>query len=155
MGFLSQKSASGPPAPPNVDAPPAYTQPASQGAGASSSTAPAFRTQFACVTLNMMDRMRFINFPPEITNDLRTTIQGAWPQGIQEERPYGKSKEFKLKGFPWSFKTDGSSDARRLVLQVLEALYDRGWVLQAAVDLSKKEADKGMSALCPVCIWFP
>lgn len=30
---------------------------------------------------------------------------------------------------------------------MLEALYDMGWVLQAAVDVSKKELDKGMVAL--------
>ena len=102
-----------------------------------------FRSYFACITLNMMDRIRLINFPPQYIDVARRAILANWPLGIQEERPYGRSIEFKLRGTPWLFRLHGADDSRRLMLGMLETLYDSGWVLHTAVDLSKKDQDKG------------
>jgi hypothetical protein len=104
---------------------------------------PAFITQFACVTLNMNDRVRFINFPPAEVAAIQGIIQRSWPLGIKELRPYGQSQEFRLHGLPWAGRHHGDDKARELLLRILEGLYDRGWVLQAAIDISKKSLDKG------------
>lgn len=107
--------------------------------------ASSFQTRFACVTLNMTDRMRFINFSAPETSALRGVLGSVWP--IQDVRAYGGADEIKFKGYPWQEKVNGDDNARRLVRRMLEALYDMGWVLQAAVDVSKKELDKGTVAL--------
>lgn len=111
----------------------------------SSQDASSFQTRFACVTLNMSDKIRFINFNARETSALRGVLGSVWP--IQDVRAYGGADEIKFKGYPWQEKVNGNDEARRLVRRMLEALYDMGWVLQGAVDASRKELDKGMSAL--------
>lgn len=120
-------------------APPSFQEATS--AGPSQSASP-FQTRFACVTLNMTDRMRFINFSAPETSALRSVLGSIWP--IQDVRAYGGADEIKFKGYPWQEKVNGDDKSRRLVRRMLEALYDMGWVLQAAVDVSRKELDKGM-----------
>lgn len=114
---------------------------------ASQSSRPApFETHFACVTLNEGDKLRFINFPPEHVTTCKNVINTAWPSGVQDVRPYGGSTEIKMHGYPWQ-TSSGKHDARRLMRRLLETLYDLGWVLQAGVDMSKKEYDKGRLSL--------
>lgn len=125
-------------------APPPSFQEATASAG-SSQDASSFQTRFACVTLNMSDRIRFINFNARETSALRGVLGSVWP--IQDVRAYGGADEIKFKGYPWQEKVNGNDEARRLVRRMLEALYDMGWVLQGAVDASRKELDKGMTAL--------
>lgn len=123
--------------------PPSFLE-ATASAG-SSQGASSFQTRFACVTLNLTDRMRFINFNTREFSDLRGVLGSVWP--IQDVRAYGGADEIKFKGYPWQEKVNGDDQARRLVRRMLEALYDMGWVLQAAVDASRKDLDKGMTAL--------
>ncbi|KAJ0107169.1 hypothetical protein J7T55_014699 [Diaporthe amygdali] len=129
--LFGEPQAEGPPPPSFLEA----TTSAGPSGGASS-----FQTRFACVTLNMTDRMRFINFSAHETSALRGVLGSVWP--IQDVRAYGGADEIKFKGFPWQEKMNGDDMARRLIRRLLEALYDMGWVLQAAVDVSKKEMDK-------------
>lgn len=96
----------------------------------------------------MTDRLRFINFTAQESSALRGVLGSVWP--IQEVRAYGGADEIKFKGYPWQEKYNGEDNARRLIRRMLEALYDMGWVLQAAVDVSKKEMDKGMARLALV-----
>lgn len=124
--------------------PPSFLE-ATTSAGGPSQGASSFQTRFACVTLNMTDRVRFINFTAQETSALRGVLGSVWP--IQEVRAYGGADEIKFKGYPWQEKYNGDDNARRLIRRMLEALYDMGWVLQAAVDVSKKEMDKGMAGL--------
>ncbi|KAG9224415.1 hypothetical protein CCMSSC00406_0009457 [Pleurotus cornucopiae] len=85
---------------------------------------PAFRTTFACMSMNSTDLLRLIQFPPEPAHIVRngesfctlrlysfdridgliidTAITQSWPRGIKEERDYHGAHEFKLKGNPWS-----------------------------------------------------
>jgi hypothetical protein len=119
---------------------PQLTQPALQSAPA---PPPAFSTRFACVTLNQMDRIRFISFGADDVTAMRGIIQTAWPRGINSTRPYGGADELKLNGYPWRSDSRGGDDSRRLIRALLGGLFDRGWVLQAAVDMSKKDLDKG------------
>ncbi|CAH0027539.1 unnamed protein product [Clonostachys rhizophaga] len=99
----------------------------------------AFRTQLACVTLNLGDCVRFIRFPPEVVGTMQGVINTTWPKGIQAVRDYAGSREFKLHGYPWRPHYKGNDDSRQLVLKIIEALHDIGWVLHAAADLSKKQ----------------
>jgi hypothetical protein len=127
--------------------PPSYV--AMPAASSSAGTQPVFRTQFACITLNMTDLIRFINFPAQDVADLKGVIQAAWPEGIQQTGLYGRSTQIKLRGRPWTYRPYGADESRLLVLRVLEVLYNRGWVLLVAMDMSKKQLDKGTSCSPP------
>lgn len=115
----------------------------SLSAAAAAQPPPAFQTRFACVPLNKQDCIRFISFGADDVASMRNTVQAAWLKGINSVRPYGGADEFKLHGNPWETDGWGNDDARRLVRRMLEGLFDRGWVLQAGVDTSKKVMDKG------------
>ncbi|CAF4438706.1 unnamed protein product, partial [Adineta steineri] len=63
---------------------------------------PAYsRHQHACLTLNMTDRLRLIQFPTTIIDIIRQTILTSWRQGIQKEKNYAGAYEFNFKGMPW------------------------------------------------------
>jgi hypothetical protein len=101
-----------------------------------------YHPTYACVTMNESDRLRFIQFSKEEVDALRNVIASAWPKGIQEERNYHGSWEFKLKGDPWDGQGGDAVPSRSLVCAVLAHLYQVGWVLVGAADASKKENDK-------------
>lgn len=128
---------------PQDDPPKTYDTPA-PAYTPSTSLAPQtpFQTRFASLSLHMDDRLRFLRFPPEIIEQCRPVIKAAWPQGIQDERPYANSHEFKLAGYPWSGLPGEAHEARRLVNRVLGSLHDVGWVLTLNTDISKKLKDK-------------
>lgn len=90
----------------------------------------------------MTDRIRLLNFPPEINDLIRQAIITTWVRGVQAERDYGGSYEFKLKGNPWTGWSDDSIHARRLVRNIFEGLLNNGWVLALSTDISKKTSDK-------------
>lgn len=103
-----------------------------------------FRTAFGLVSLHMSDRIRFVQFSEEDINVIRTTIQRFWAKGIQEERPYSVSYEFKLRGNPWSGSGTGSEAVPALILmrEVLACMYQQGWLMTASTDVSRKKYDK-------------
>lgn len=104
----------------------------------------SFHTTFACVSLHMTDRIRLIRFPEGDVPRIQGIIRSSWQRGIQDLRVYDQSNEIKLNGNPWSaYGSTRKSEARRLVIGLLQGLFDMGWVLKAAVDVSKKEFDKG------------
>ena len=130
---------------PDVAPPPTY-------AASSSSEQPGFGNPFACVSMNMTDRIRFLRFPPAHTAHMREVIRQRWPRGIQDTRNYDESYEIKLSGYPW--KAPGINwggaegdrvQARRLVCKVLGGLFDLGWVLKAGVHVNQNESDRGRS----------
>lgn len=134
---IAESSAAGP-SPGPSGAPPA-------AAATSSATAPSFRTPFAAITLNMYDRIRLINFGEGDATAVVEVVKTWWRPGVSNIRPYGAATEIKCHGYPWQSSPGGPGDdgARRTLLHMLETLYDRGWVLQAAVDISMKTLDKG------------
>lgn len=133
----------------NAAPPPSFLEATSSAAGpsASGSSIP-FQTRLACVSLNMTDRIRFINLKADEIKTLRAGLDPTWR--IQEVRRYGGAVEFKFKEYPWLASNNGYDQSRRLVKRLLETLYDLGWVLQAAIDISKKHLDKGLSGV-PTC----
>jgi hypothetical protein len=114
---------------------PSYTK-------ATAESSSAFRTRFASVSLHMEDRIRFMQFPIEVINICRQTIQSTWRRGIQAQREYGGSKEIKLFGNPWRGSGDEAIEARRLICALLGTLHAQGWVMTLSTDISKKNMDK-------------
>jgi hypothetical protein len=104
---------------------------------------PIFKTQFACITFNLNIRLRFINFPGLEVVTLKETIKACWEPGVAQTRPYGESTEMFLRGTPWMYNSNGTDDARLLLLVILEGLFDMGWVLQGSMDVIKKSESKG------------
>lgn len=103
-----------------------------------------FRTRFACVSLHMTDRIRLLRFPEADVIHIQDIVRSSWQRGIQELRLYDESNEIKLWGNPWSSSYGNQRrEARRLMMGLLQGLFDKGWILKAAVDISKKEFDKG------------
>lgn len=51
-----------------------------------------------CMTMNMADRLRLLACPSEVVPLVRATILKNWELGVQVERGYNGSHEFKLKG---------------------------------------------------------
>ncbi|KAK9245093.1 hypothetical protein V1506DRAFT_539163 [Lipomyces tetrasporus] len=131
-------------------------------APAQSTSVPVFRTTFACLSMHMSDRIRLLRFPARDVAKIREIIRRGWLRGIQDTRVYDAAEEIKLYGNPWraSSWNDEKMDARRLVCQILCGLFDLGWVLQAAVDISKKEYDKDTLLFRyqqpppPPCVWM-
>ncbi|KAK9433308.1 hypothetical protein V1505DRAFT_156070 [Lipomyces doorenjongii] len=125
-------------------------------------SATAFRTTFACLSMHMRDRIRLLRFPDKDVTQIQEIIRLSWTRGIQDTRVYDAAKEIKLYGNPWSPSSwsDEKTEARRLICNILHGLFDMGWVLKASVDISKKEYDKDTLLFRyqrpppPPCIWM-
>jgi hypothetical protein len=131
------------------DLPPKYPHHSSKSPKSSPkepSSPTAFRTTFACLSMHMRDRIRLLRLPPQDVAQILEIIRQAWPRGIQATRVYDEADEVKLHGAPWRTGNFGDDkvNARRLVCALLRGLFDMGWMLKAAVGISKKEFDKGM-----------
>jgi hypothetical protein len=117
-----------------------------------SSSSPAIQTTFACLQLSMTDRLRLINLPKSDIAAIESTIQTYWRNpsswvgatGIQDIRSYGQAHELKMHGRPWTYtvSSENMAEPRRLVMRLLECLWDRGWIVKVATDVSSKPSDK-------------
>lgn len=135
---LLSKTPDGPPIPPKD----AGKGPLPDYLTATAGSSTAFQTRFASLSMHMEDRLRFLCFPQEIVNICRQTIGAVWRRGIQSEREYGGSHEFKVYGNPWRGMGDEAVDARRLICALLGTLHGQGWVMTLSTDISKKNWDK-------------
>jgi len=120
---------------------------------------PAYTSRFACLSLNATDRLRLLQFSQIEINAIRNAIQLVWAKGIQQERDYYGSFEFKLRGRPWWGQAEDAVPSRQLMISVLRTLYDLGWILVTSIDISKKEWDKDslifrLSSIPPPCEWL-
>jgi hypothetical protein len=102
----------------------------------------SFRTSFASISLHKTDRIRLLQFPPEDIAAIRAIIKQNWGSGIQDERTYANSHEFKCIGNPWSGQGADSIPARILMCGILAYLYSCGWILTASTDISKSILEK-------------
>jgi len=101
-----------------------------------------FRTSFASLSLHMGDRIRMMRFPPEDVSAIRGVIQRYWGKGIQDERVYGPSYEFKLYGNPWAGQTSDAIPSRIVMREIFAYLFSQGWILHLNTDVSKSRFDK-------------
>ncbi|KAJ3181344.1 hypothetical protein HDU85_003658 [Gaertneriomyces sp. JEL0708] len=107
-------------------------------ASASSSSYPGF----CCISLHEGDKLRILNFPAALVDPFRYVLQTAWHRGIQSEKDYGGSYQFKMKGYPWYGAGEDSVGARRLVSGIMQYMYRSGWELYVRTDVSRKHWDK-------------
>ncbi|EEU40045.1 uncharacterized protein NECHADRAFT_32593 [Fusarium vanettenii 77-13-4] len=108
---LDSESEAGPSAP-NEAPPPSFQESVENDAA-------AFKTQFACIEIRPSDRIRLINFEETDISAVHQVVRTTWSRGIDRVRPFGESREMKLHGTPWSYKSNGDDDARRLLLHSL------------------------------------
>ncbi|KZP33691.1 hypothetical protein FIBSPDRAFT_943468 [Athelia psychrophila] len=97
---------------------------------------------WAAVTMNEDDLLRFLQFSKEEIEQIRTAILTSWANGIQNERDYHGSWEFKLRGNPWIAQGSQAVGSRMLMRGVFKHLYHMGWSLVSSSDISKKTGDK-------------
>lgn len=64
-------------------------------------SSPVIDTPVGCISLHDKDKLRVTNLPQDVMDILRSVIQCSWARGIQSEKRYSVSYEFKLRGFPW------------------------------------------------------
>ncbi|RSM18158.1 hypothetical protein CDV31_003080 [Fusarium ambrosium] len=133
---FDSESEAGPSAP--NDAPPPTFQESVENDAA------AFKTRFACIEIRPSDRIRLINFGEDDISAVHQVVRTTWPRGIDRVRPFGESREMKLYGTPWSYRSNGDDDARRLLLRIIECLHDIGWILQSAFDITKNSSSRGL-----------
>ena len=100
------------------------------------------KTSFACISLNIRDRIRLIQFPQHDITAISSVIQSSWPRGIQDQRNYSSAYEFKLKGYPWIGRGSEAISSRIVLREIFAYLFSVGWILYASTDISKKEDDK-------------
>jgi len=95
---------------------------------------------FASMSMHEGDRLRLMGFGLDEQAVVRDAISRHWTHGLQSEREYHGSHEFKLHKYPWYptvIKGDDSMVSRRLMSKLLEALFNMGWVLNISTAVSK------------------
>lgn len=100
-------------------------------------------SSFVILSFHFSDTIRLLQFPESIYGVIAPLIRDAWPPGIQSERFYGESYDYKLKARP--FNAPGDQEAvgsRRLVRDILAFLYRRGWVRATHLNLSRHPTTK-------------
>ncbi|TVY34725.1 hypothetical protein LSUB1_G005023 [Lachnellula subtilissima] len=101
-----------------------------------------FRTTFACLSLHQSDRIRMMQFRPEDVSAIRSVIQRHWTKGLQSERVYSASYEFKLSGYPWYGQGSDAITSRVVVREIFAYLFSQGWILHLSTDVSRSKYDK-------------
>ena len=102
------------------------------------------KPQLAMLSLNRLDRIRLINFEPEmnqIVNKVITTFYQKTPPPV---RDYHGSTEFKLNGSPFFCSGHEAIRTRKLICGLLEALSSQGWQIKSTLDISRKLTDKSI-----------
>ncbi|KAG8358070.1 hypothetical protein FVEN_g4015 [Fusarium venenatum] len=139
--------------PPSSDLPPSFEE-------SISADPPIFKTQFACITINKHDRIRLMNFTQVEVQAVKQVVKTRWKPGLAQTRPYGESTEIWVRGRPWAYDSNGNDDARRLILWILETLFDLGWVVQCSLDITRKSESKDslifrkQDPVPPPCDWI-
>lgn len=93
------------------------------------------------MSFNMKDRIRLID-APSFAACVKDAIQSQWYNGIQKERDYCGSIEFKLSGNPWYPNGSETVSGRMLLCQIIANVRAKGFKLYGSVDISI--GNKGM-----------
>lgn len=83
-----------------------------------------------------------MQFPAEDVAAIRGVIQRSWSKGIQHEKPYSTSYEFKLYGNPWFGQAYDAITSRIIMREIFAHLFSQGWILHLSTDVSTKKLDK-------------
>lgn len=87
------------------------------------------------MSFNMQDRIRIID-APSFAACVKDAIQRRWHNGIQKERNYCGSIEFKLSGRPWYPNGSECVSGRMLLCQIIANIRAYGYKLYGSVDIS-------------------
>ncbi|XP_048580053.1 uncharacterized protein LOC5501260 isoform X2 [Nematostella vectensis] len=109
---------------------------------------PAQTANHFVISLNRNDRLRLINAPQPIIETVKQILSQYWSTrgGIQKERQYHASWEFKLSGTPWWACGDEAVMSRFVMCKILEGLQSQGWHVRAALDMCRRQNDKSVLA---------
>ena len=91
-----------------------------------------------CLSLNETDKIRFIGDNTAAIERIRNSIIQSWHKGIQNEKLYYGSWEFKMRGNPFSCYGSDSVYACYLMMTILNELESMGLKLIASADVSGK-----------------
>ncbi|RGP76872.1 hypothetical protein FLONG3_4955 [Fusarium longipes] len=97
---------------------------------------PSSRSHFATITRSSLDRINLINFSEVEVAEIHEIVRKSWSKGIATVYPREQSREFKLKGHPWGYDPNGCEESLLLVLRIIEALYNIGWVMYSAIEIN-------------------
>ena len=86
---------------------------------------------FASVSMHWRDTIRFIQFPEALRPQFQALLETSWLQGIQAQKIRSAyDLEFKLRGTPFGlFESEETVGARRLLRDIFDLLWARGWRL--------------------------
>lgn len=87
------------------------------------------------MSFNMGDRIRIID-APSFVDCVKSAVQSQWHDGIQDQRDYYGSIEFKLSGKPWYPTGSESVHGRMLLCQIIANIRAKGYKLYGSIDIS-------------------
>lgn len=124
-----------------LELPPSFAE-ATKSSSADSSS---FDTPgLACISFFDYNRLRLHNFPTALSTSVQLLCEDKWAARIKlkdcKAIPLGR--EIRFHGGPWADHRHGKSQV--IVRQILEHLYDEGWVLKQSLNMCRsKESDSG------------
>ncbi|QPC70386.1 hypothetical protein HYE68_001138 [Fusarium pseudograminearum] len=138
---------------------PATSSPTPPRLGKAIQNVPTTRSHFATITRSALDRINMINFSETEIAAIHEVVDKNWWKGITAVYPREQSREFKLKGYPWGYDPNGCEDSLLLVLRMIEALYNMGWIIYSPIEISKRVRTKDALVfrrqyhILPPCEW--
>ncbi|XP_023332501.1 uncharacterized protein LOC111704488 [Eurytemora carolleeae] len=116
-----------------------------------------FLSKFACIFLSNNNRIRFVDFPPDVTKELVDVVSNYYLPKISKIKiKFEYCHQVDLEGFPWDQGSGESSHGRSLMCYLLQAATRMNWQLVASADVSAKvvykDDEKNKSA--DVHSWF-
>ena len=115
------------------------------------------RLRFACLAPADVDRLRMLNFPPDMARHIRALAEKAYLPGVADELHRDAScHELELSGVPWTQNSSYSLHARSMLLRLLREAHAHGWRLAASADVSAKfvHQENGPDYPVDVDAWF-
>ncbi|KAF8951645.1 hypothetical protein BGZ52_010482 [Haplosporangium bisporale] len=94
-----------------------------------------FKADLFAISFNKSDGIRVVD-APQVVLAVRQAIVAQWKEGIQHEKEYEGSIEFKLLGNPFYSDRHGAVYARMLMAQLLANLRFQGYKLYCSADVS-------------------
>jgi hypothetical protein len=101
------------------------------------------RRRVVALSTHETDKIRIVNAPNGggIVSSVGQAIRMGWPKGVDREREYGGSYEFKLHGQPWWCNGEDTVPLRQLAMNLIHAMGECGYDPLTCADVSKKPRD--------------
>ncbi|KAL1952043.1 hypothetical protein VTO73DRAFT_1192 [Trametes versicolor] len=86
--------------------------------------------------------LRVIDPPLPLTPAILQAVRNAWPRGIADEKKFGDSYEFKLKGYKWFQENTFAIDSLQQILSLLSALDRHSFTLLTSLTIGSRARTK-------------